>query len=71
MHWVQLEGLSAVLTAPGPYTARPAADDKPDWPFWYITNDGRTNILRFPDKPGAVLTDRQTAEAIVAKTKGE
>lgn len=54
-------------TAPGPYAARSASDRTGDWPFWYVTNDGRRNVLSFPGSGGAVLTSRQVAEAIAAK----
>lgn len=56
------------LSGNGPYTARSAADGKPDWPYWYVTNNGRTNNLRFPG--GAVLTDRASAEEIVKIANG-
>lgn len=61
-------GLVAELRGAGPYTARSAADGRDDWPYWYVAgSDGRRNVMAFPDKPGAVLTDRATAEAIAAK----
>jgi hypothetical protein len=56
---------AAVLRGNGPYTARSASDRTDDWPFWYVTNDGRTNVLYFPG--GAVLTSRAVAEQIAIK----
>ena len=58
---------AAVLRGPGPYTARPAKDDTPDWAAWYVTNNGRTNILSFPGCGGAVLTSREVAEEIARR----
>ena len=55
-----------ILKKPGPYTARSASDETGNWHTWYITNDGRTNILAFKSKPGAVFTSRECAEAIAA-----
>lgn len=54
------------LTAPGPYAARPAKDGDESWPLWYVANDGRRNVLRFPGSGGAVLTSRDIAERIAA-----
>ena len=59
-------GFVFALRGAGPYTARSANDRTDDWPSWYVTNDGRRNVQSFPDKPGAVLTDRETAEAMAA-----
>jgi hypothetical protein len=53
------------LRGKGPYTARSASDDTDNWPFWYVTNDGRTNILEFTG--GAVFTTRSGAEYIAAE----
>lgn len=58
---------AAALRSPGPYTARPAKDGDETWPFWYVTNDGRTNVLTFPGNGGAVLTSRNVAEAVATK----
>ncbi len=64
------DGQRAGLRSEGPYVARPAKDGDDAWPYWYVAGpDGRRNILFFPDQPGAVLTDRATAEAIVALAK--
>jgi hypothetical protein len=66
-----VDGLRAALKGDGPYLARPAKDDAPEWPHWYVAgSDGRLNVLTFPDKPGAVLTDRETAEAIAHAANG-
>jgi hypothetical protein len=56
------------LRGKGPYTARSASDNTDEWPYWYVTNDGRTNILEFPG--GAVFTIRERAEKI-AKDENE
>jgi hypothetical protein len=56
------------LRGKGPYTARSASDNTDEWPFWYVTDDGRTNILEFPG--GRVLTTRERAEKI-AKDENE
>lgn len=56
---------AAELTAPGPYTARSANDNADDWPYWYVTNDGRRNVLRFPG--GAVFTSRELAQEIAER----
>jgi hypothetical protein len=50
------------LRGKGPYTARSASDNTDEWPYWYVTNDGRTNILEFPG--GRVFTTRAWAEEI-------
>lgn len=50
------------LRLPGPYTARSASDRTEDWLYWYVTNDGRTNVLSFPH--GRVFTTREHAEHI-------
>lgn len=55
-----------ILLGPGPYTARSASDRTDDWPFWYVTNNGRTNILRFHSHPTALFTSRAEAEDIAA-----
>lgn len=57
----------AVLFGSGPYVARSASDRTDDWPFWYVTNDGRTNALRFPGCGGAVMTSREVAEEIARR----
>lgn len=51
---------------PGPYAAKTASvKGDPDWPFWIVVGgDGRINCLSFPDRPGAVLTNRPSAELI-------
>jgi hypothetical protein len=56
------------LRGPGPYRARSASNSTDDWALWYVTTvaDGRSNILSFPDKPGAVFADRSTCELIAA-----
>jgi hypothetical protein len=47
----------------GPYVARSASDNDPDWPFWYIAGpDGRRNVVSFGR--GAVLCCRKVAEAV-------
>lgn len=56
---------AATLLGAGPYVARPAKDGDDGWPYWYIAGpDGRRNVLTFPG--GAVLTDKETAMAIIA-----
>lgn len=40
-----------------------------DWPHWYVTNDGRTNVLSF--KGGAVFTSRDEAEKIAAEANSK
>ncbi len=68
---VEVGGIQAELWAgAAPFTARSASDKTDNWPFWYVTDDGRRNVLRFPNAPGAVFTDRQTAEMIAAKANG-
>ncbi len=59
---------AAMVRGNGPFIARPAKDDTPDWPAWYVAGpDARLNVLSFPGKGGAVLTDRATAEAVAEK----
>lgn len=58
---------AAVLRHSGPYAARPAKDGDDEWPFWYVTNNGETNVLSFPGCGGAVLTSRECAEEIVRR----
>lgn len=68
---VTVDGVEAELWAgTAPFTARPASDKSSDWPFWYVTDDGRRNVLRFPGKPGAVFTSRDIAEKIAAAANG-
>ena len=63
---VTVNGFRCGLHGDGPYTARSASDKTDDWPYWYVAGpDGRRNVLYFPDKPGAVFTDKETALAIV------
>jgi hypothetical protein len=54
-----------------PFTARSASDRTDDWPIWYVTDDGRRNVLRFPDKSGAVLTSREDAEEIAKEANAK
>jgi hypothetical protein len=42
-----------------------------DWPFWYVTNDGRTNVLHFPGCGGAVMTSRDCAEEIARRANNK
>jgi hypothetical protein len=46
-----------------PYKAAPSGGAN-DW--WYVENAQGFNCLHFPDKPGAIFTDQQTALAIAA-----
>lgn len=60
------DGFLFELRGTGPFKARSASDRTDDWPSWYVcaAADCRRNVMRFPDNPGAVLTDRLTAEAM-------
>lgn len=65
--FVTVGGLRAELWAGAPpFASRSASDRADDWPYWYVTDDGRRNVLRFPDQPGAVFSDRETCGAIAA-----
>lgn len=55
----------AILTAPGPYTARPARDDGEPTSLWYVTNDGRRNVLRF--EGGAVFANKFVCEGVARR----
>lgn len=58
---------AASVRGAAPYSARSASDKTDDWPLWYVTNDGHTNVLYFPDHPGAVLTSKEVAELVAEK----
>ena len=61
-----VDGVKVELwTGGAPVKARSASDRTEDWPFWFLTDDGRRNIMRFPDKPGAVFSDRGFCERAV------
>jgi len=60
-----LNGVRVLLRGDGPFRADTASvKGNLGWPFWIVVNDVGLNCLAFPDKPGAVLTDRAFAEAI-------
>jgi hypothetical protein len=67
MHFTAADAVPNRWGTLGPYTARPAKDGCPDWPVWYVTNNGRTNVLSFPGCGGAVLTSRAVAEEIARR----
>ena len=64
-----IEGIRVRLWAPGPYRARSASDRTDEWPSWFVHGPNGINCLSFPDSPGAVLTNRELAEKIVAEAK--
>lgn len=42
-----------------------------EWGLWYIAGrDGQCNVLTFPDQPGAVFTDRESAQRIANEANG-
>ena len=53
----------------GPFTARSASDNDPEWPAWMVMNAQGVNCLNGPG--GAVLTDRETAEIVAARENGK
>ena len=58
-------GVPVEVRSDGPYVARPAKDDTPDWPYWYVAGpDGRRNVCEFGG--GYVLCIRQFAEEVAA-----
>jgi hypothetical protein len=53
-------------TGTAPFSARSASDRTDNWPFWFVTDNGRRNTLNSLDHPGVVFADRSTCEAIAA-----
>ncbi len=60
---VEIRGKRISHRGQPPFHARSANDRTDDWPVWFVAGVDRVNRIRFPDQPGAVLTDRATAEA--------
>ena len=63
---VEVRGMRVAHRGQLPFQARSANDHTRDWPVWFVAGVDRVNRMRFPDQPGAVLTDRATAEAAAA-----
>ena len=68
---VEVRGMRIAHCGQPPFHARSASDHTDDWPLWFVAGVDGVNRMRFPDHSGAVLTDRETAEAAAEALNGE